>query len=92
MTAFWFASKLRITRMSSTISETTFTVLLHGRTAQTLAEAFETVVGSDRQEMLRGVVLGWVPWADVDDVAVSSIEGSWEVALRAQIAVHGYGR
>lgn len=70
----------------------TFTVLLHGRTAQTLAEAFETVVGSDRQEMLRGVVLGWVPWADVDDVTVSSTEGSWEVALRAKIAVHGYGR
>ena len=70
----------------------TFTVLLHGRTAQTLAEAFETVVGSDRQELLRGVVLGWVPWADVDDVTVSSTEGSWEVALRAKIAVHGYGR
>jgi hypothetical protein len=70
----------------------TFTVLLHGRTAQTLAEAFETVVGSDRQEMLRGVVLGWVPWADVEDVTVSSTEGSWEVALRAKIAVHGYGR
>jgi hypothetical protein len=70
----------------------TFTVLLHGRTAQTLAEAFETVVGTDRREMLRGVVLGWVPWADVDDVNVSSLEGSWEVALRASIAVHGYGR
>ena len=70
----------------------TFTVLLHGRTAQTLAEAFETVVGSDRQEMLRGVVLGWVPWGDVEDVTVSSTEGSWEVALRAKIAVHGYGR
>lgn len=70
----------------------TFTVLLHGRTAQTLAEAFETVVGTDRREMLRGVVLGWIPWADVDDVTVSSTEGSWEVALRAQIAVHGYGR
>jgi len=70
----------------------TFTVLLHGRTAQTLAEAFETVVGTDRREMLRGVVLGWIPWADVDDVKVSSTEGSWEVALRAEIAVHGYGR
>jgi hypothetical protein len=70
----------------------TFTVLLHGRTAQTLAEAFETVVGTDRREMLRGVVLGWVPWADVEDVTVSSTEGSWEVALRASIAVHGYGR
>jgi hypothetical protein len=69
-----------------------FTVLLHGRTAQTLAELFETVVGTERREMLRGVVLGWLPWADVDDVAVSSSEGSWEVALRATIAVHGFGR
>ncbi len=83
---------LRLTLDEKGDAKGTFTVLLHGRTAQTLAEAFETVVGSDRREMLRGVVLGWVPWADVDDVNVSSLEGSWEVALRAQIAVHGYGR
>ena len=70
----------------------TFTVLLHGRTAQSLAELFETVVGTERTAMLRGVVLGWLPWADVDEVAVSSTEGSWEVALRATIAVHGFGR
>jgi hypothetical protein len=70
----------------------TFTVLLHGRSAQSLAELFETVVGTERTAMLRGVVLGWMPWADVDDVAVSSTEGSWEVALRATIAVHGFGR
>ncbi len=70
----------------------TFTVLLHGRTAQSLADAFETVVGSERREMLRRVVLGWLPWADVDEVALSSAEGSWEVALRATIAIHGFGR
>ncbi len=69
-----------------------FTVLLHGRAAQSLAELFETVVGTERREMLRRVVLGWMPWADVDEVAVSSSEGSWEVALRATIAVHGFGR
>ena len=69
-----------------------FSVLLHGRTAQSLADAFETVVGSDRREILRSVVLGWVPWADVDDVSVSSTEGSWEVALRAAISIHGFGR
>jgi hypothetical protein len=28
----------------------------------------------------------------VDEVTVSSTEGSWEVALRATIAVHGFGR
>src|SRR6185436_14072311 len=70
----------------------TFTVLLHGRTAQSLAESFETVVGTDRRELLRSVVLGWLPWADVEDVSVSSSEGSWEVGLRATIAIHGMGR
>ena len=70
----------------------TFTVLLHGRAAQSLAELFETVVGTERTAMLRGVVLGWLPWADVEDVAVSSSDGSWEVALRATIAIHGFGR
>ncbi|APR84289.1 Hypothetical protein A7982_09638 [Minicystis rosea] len=70
----------------------TFTVLLHGRAAQGLAEAFETVVGTERREVLRGVVLAWLPWADVEDVAVSSSEGSWEIALRATIAIHGLGR
>ena len=29
---------------------------------------------------------------DVDDVVTSSAAGSWEIVLRAQIAVHGYGR
>jgi hypothetical protein len=69
-----------------------FTVLLHGRAAQSLAEIFETVVGTERREVLRGVVLAWLPWADVEDVAVSSSDGSWEVALRATIAIHGLGR
>lgn len=69
-----------------------FTALLHGRVAQALAEAFETVVGTDRRELLRGVVLGWLPWADVEDVTVSSTEGSWEIALRATVAIHGFGR
>jgi hypothetical protein len=70
----------------------TFAVLLHGRAAQGLAEIFETVFGSERREVLRGVVLGWLPWADVEDVTVSSSEGSWEVALRANISIHGFGR
>ncbi|AKT36380.1 hypothetical protein [Chondromyces crocatus] len=69
-----------------------FTILLRGRAAQSLSEAFETVVGTDRREMLRDVVLGWVPWADVEDVTVSSRQGSWEVALRAEVAIHGFAR
>jgi hypothetical protein len=70
----------------------TFTVLLHGRAAQSLAESFETIVGTERLQLLRKVVLGWLPWADVDDVAVSSVDGSWEVAVRATISIHGFGR
>ncbi|HKQ70216.1 MAG TPA: hypothetical protein VJT73_12795 [Polyangiaceae bacterium] len=68
----------------------TFTILLRGRTAQSLADALEKVVGSDRNEMLRGVVLGWVPWANVDDVGLSSTEGSWQVSLRAAVSIPGY--
>ena len=69
-----------------------FTILLHGRPAQALSEAFETVVGTERREILRSVVLGWLPWADVEDVALSSTEGSWEIALRATIKINGFGR
>jgi hypothetical protein len=50
------------------------------------------VVGAERQKALRGVVLAWVPFADVDDVALSSSEGSWQVAVRADISVHGYAQ
>ncbi len=70
----------------------TVDVVLHGRTAQSLALALETVVGSDRQEMLRGVVLGWLPWADVEEVTLSSEEGSWQVELNAKIRISGYAR
>jgi hypothetical protein len=69
-----------------------FTILLHGRAAQALAEAFETVVGTERRQMLQSVVLGWLPWADVEEVTVSSSEGSWEVALRASIRINGYAQ
>jgi hypothetical protein len=70
----------------------TFTILLRGRTAQSLADALEKVVGTDRSDMLRGVVLGWVPWANVDDVGLSSSEGSWQVSLRASVTIPGYAQ
>jgi hypothetical protein len=70
----------------------TFTILLRGRTAQSLADALEKVVGSDRSDMLRQVVLGWVPWANVDDVGLSSSEGSWQVSLRAAVSIPGYAQ
>ncbi|MGK3984817.1 hypothetical protein WME99_17355 [Sorangium sp. So ce136] len=83
---------LRLTVDAQGNAAGTFTILLHGRAAQALSEAFETVVGTARREMLRGVVLGWLPWADVEDVVVSSTEGSWEVALRAAVTIHGFAR
>lgn len=70
----------------------TFTILLRGRTAQSLADALEKVVGSDRSDMLRQVVLGWVPWANVEDVGLSSSEGSWQVSLRASVTIPGYAQ
>lgn len=69
-----------------------FTILLRGREAQSLAEALTRIVGTERQRALQGVVLGWVPFANVDSVALSSSEGSWQVALRAEISVSGYAQ
>jgi hypothetical protein len=70
----------------------TFTAIIHGRPAQGLARAFERVVGSNREKMLRNVVLGWLPWADVRSVKLSSDVGSWQVALRADITLVGFAR
>jgi len=70
----------------------TFTVLMHGQPAQQLAQALEVVVGSRRQEMLRNVVLGWLPWADVQHATLASDEGAWQLSLRADITINGYAR
>lgn len=69
----------------------TITITLRGRMAQSLSEAFNTVVGTDRREMLRRSVMAWVPWADVDDVKLQSAEGAWEVVIIASVSVHGFG-
>lgn len=68
------------------------TALLHGRAAQEIAEALTRVVGFERERTLRDVVLGWVPYANVNDVALSSSEGSWQIAVRASISVSGYAQ
>jgi hypothetical protein len=73
------------------VAKGTIHLVLRGHQAQALSESFNTIVGSDRVEMLRSVVLGWVPWADVDDVRLTSGEGSWEVSIDADIAIHGFG-
>lgn len=68
------------------------TVLLRGRAAQQIAEALYRIVGVERDKALRGIALGWVPFANVDSVALSSTEGSWQIAVRAEISVPGYAQ
>jgi hypothetical protein len=70
----------------------TFTIVLRGREAQEIAEALLRTVGAERQRALREVVLGWLPWANVDDVHLASDEGSWQVSLRADVSVNGYAQ
>jgi hypothetical protein len=65
-------------------------ILLRGRSAQELAEVLVRIVGDERQRTLRGVALAWVPFADVDDVVLSSSEESWQVAVRATLTIPGY--
>lgn len=68
------------------------TVLLRGRAAQDLSEALVRIVGLERQRALRGIALAWVPMATVEKVELSSSEGSWQVAMRAELTVPGYAQ
>jgi hypothetical protein len=70
----------------------TFTAVLRGRDAQEIAEALFRIVGDERQRALRGVALSWIPFANVDHVALSSREGSWEIAVRAEVSVGAYAQ
>lgn len=83
---------VRLTLDAKGTARGTIGVVLRGREAQALADALETRVGSDRQEMLRDVILTWLPWADVEEVTLSSSEGSWEVAVRAKVSISGYAQ
>ncbi len=82
----------RLTVDSGGDARGTFTVLLQGRDAQELAEALEITVGDARMRTLRDIVLAWVPFANVDSVEISSSEGSWQVAVRAEVTVPGYAQ
>jgi hypothetical protein len=66
--------------------------VLQGRDAQQLAEALVKAVGAERQRALRDVVLAWLPWANVEEVQLSSSEGSWQVSLRADVSIDGYAQ
>jgi hypothetical protein len=70
----------------------TITVLLRGHSAQDLAEALVHLVGNERQRALRGIALGWVPFATVEKVELSSSEGSWQVAMRADLTAPAYAQ
>jgi hypothetical protein len=70
----------------------TITVLLRGQTAQDLSEALVRIVGVERQRALRGIALGWVPFATVEKVELSSSEGSWQVAIRADLTAPSYAQ
>jgi hypothetical protein len=83
---------LRLTLEKSGDARGSFTAVLRGRAAQELADAFTHIVGDERQRALRNVVLGFVPGANVDVVVLSSSEGSWQIALRADITVSGFAQ
>jgi hypothetical protein len=68
------------------------TVLLRGRSAQDIAEALVRIVGQERQRALRGIALAWVPFATVEKVELSSSEGSWQVAIRAELTAPAYAQ
>ena len=68
------------------------TVLLRGRSAQDVAEALVRLVGNERQRALRGIALAWVPFATVEKVELSSTEGSWQVAIRAELTAPAYAQ
>ncbi|MCA9584380.1 MAG: hypothetical protein KC657_03385 [Myxococcales bacterium] len=70
----------------------TLTALLQGRAAQDLSEALVHLVGAERERALRGIALAWVPHATVDTVSLSSSEGSWQVAIRADLTVGSYAQ
>jgi len=76
---------LRLTVAPNGDAKGVFTVILRGHDAQEIAEMLLRVVGDERQKALRNVALAWVPFADVDDVKLSSSEGSCAMvgALRA---------
>jgi hypothetical protein len=70
----------------------TFSAALRGRDAQLMAEELPYRVGLHREQRLRAVVLGWLPSATVNEVALVSEEGSWEVSLKAGVELPGYAQ
>lgn len=68
----------------------TISLELRGRSSQALLDALDTVVGTDRRALLRRVVLGWLPWATVDEVRLTSPEGATFVSIAAKVVLPSY--
>lgn len=83
---------IRLTLDAEGNAKGVLTVLLRGRAAQDLSEALVRIVGLERQRALRGIALAWVPAATVEKVELSSSEGSWQVAMRAELTIPGYAQ
>src|SRR5258708_30264797 len=83
---------LRIALDQNGDAKGTLTVLLRGRAAQEISQALLTVVGFERERALRNIALAWLPFADIESVVLSSSEGSWQVALRADVSVKKYAQ
>lgn len=66
-------------------AEGSFAVTIHGRPAQQLSDALEVVVGSARDQMLRNVVVGWIPEADVRSVKLEGGAGSYQLRITADV-------
>lgn len=81
---------LRLVVMPNGDASGSLTVQLSGREAQQLSDAFVEVVGTEREGLLRKVVLGWLPVADVQKVEFSSTEAG--VLVRAEVSLVGYLR
>ena len=66
-------------------AEGSFAGTIHGRPAQQLSDALEVVVGSARDQMLRNVVVGWIPEADVRSVKLEGGAGSYQLRITADV-------
>jgi hypothetical protein len=70
----------------------TVTVTLRGQEAQYMADELPYRVGLQRDQRLRAVVLGWLPSATVNEVALASEEEAWQVSVKAGVELPGYGQ
>lgn len=84
------AIELALTLDANGDAEGSFRAVVRGIPAQRFAGALETLVGEQRTNLLRSIVQGWAPWADVRDVALSSDDGSWQIEVTARLVAASF--